>query len=57
MVTEVALSKYDALLSLVSYTTDTKKDQYGGHFGLNRGTVENAAQRVQNGARNVLEKN
>lgn len=34
-----------------------EKDQYGGHFGLNRGTVENAAQHVQNGARNVLEKN
>lgn len=33
------------------------QDQYGGHFGLDRGTVENAAKRVQNGARNVLEKN
>ncbi|KAH3915050.1 hypothetical protein HBI56_016170 [Parastagonospora nodorum] len=34
-----------------------EQDQFAGHFGLNRGTVENAAQRVQNGARNVLEKN
>jgi hypothetical protein len=33
------------------------QDNFGGHFGLDRSTVENAAKRVQNGARNVLEKN
>jgi hypothetical protein len=33
------------------------KDQFGGHFGLDRRSVENAAKRVQEGARNVLEKN
>lgn len=32
------------------------QDQYGGHFGLGRSSVENAAKRVQDGARNVLDK-
>jgi hypothetical protein len=33
------------------------QDRYGGHLGLDRNTVENAAKRVQDGARNVLERN
>ncbi|KAH7411581.1 hypothetical protein DE146DRAFT_750754 [Phaeosphaeria sp. MPI-PUGE-AT-0046c] len=33
-----------------------EQDNYAGHFGLDRRSVENAAKRVQEGARNVLDK-
>ncbi|KAH8716918.1 hypothetical protein GQ44DRAFT_624618 [Phaeosphaeriaceae sp. PMI808] len=32
------------------------QDQYGGHFGLDRESVEGAAKRVQDGAHNILNK-
>lgn len=36
--------------------TNVAQDQYGGHFGLGRDSVQNAANRMKDGARQALDR-
>lgn len=54
----MVLSRYVPLLCHVLNAADILlQDRYADHFGLDRRSVENAAKRVQDGARNVLDRN